>query len=84
MSDLNLKPQTLAAMIALIERDVISGKIAKQLLPDLLRVMPFCSLVPSHARPAPALMSRLLAEVQANVGSSLSHGWKKQDRGTAS
>lgn len=38
MSQLQLKPDTLAEMVALIEDGTISGKIGKQVLPDLLQV----------------------------------------------
>ncbi len=37
-SELALQPPTLAEMIALIESGTISGKIGKQILPDLLQV----------------------------------------------
>ena len=40
MSQLQLKPRTLAEMVSLIEDGTISGKIGKQVLPDLLQVMP--------------------------------------------
>lgn len=39
-SELALQPPTLAEMIALIESGTISGKIGKQILPDLLQVSP--------------------------------------------
>lgn len=38
MASLQLSPQTLADLIALIDDGTISGKIGKQLLPDLLQV----------------------------------------------
>ena len=38
MDQLQLKPHTLAEMIGLIENGTISGKIGKQILPDLLKV----------------------------------------------
>lgn len=41
MSQLQLKPKTLAEMVSLIEDGTISGKIGKQVLPDLLQVIPF-------------------------------------------
>ncbi len=38
MAELRLTPALLAEMIGLIDADTISGKIAKQILPDLLAV----------------------------------------------
>ena len=38
MSELQLKPEQLAEMVGLIEDGTISGKIGKQILPDLLQV----------------------------------------------
>ena len=38
MGQLQLKPETLAEMVGLIEDGTISGKIGKQVLPDLLQV----------------------------------------------
>ena len=38
MAQLQLTPALLAEMIGLIDADTISGKIAKQILPDLLAV----------------------------------------------
>ena len=38
MSELQLAPDQLAEMVSLIEDGTISGKIAKQILPDLLQV----------------------------------------------
>ena len=38
MESLQLAPQTLAELIALIDDGTISGKIGKQLLPALLKV----------------------------------------------
>ena len=38
MGSLQLSPQTLTELIALIDDGTISGKIGKQLLPDLLQV----------------------------------------------
>ena len=40
MDELRLAPATLADLLALIEADTISGKIGKQLLPDLFQVRP--------------------------------------------
>ena len=40
MADLAMSPAVLAEMVALIEGGTISGKIAKQILPDLLAVSP--------------------------------------------
>lgn len=37
MSELQLKPEQLAEMVGLIEDGTISGKIGKQILPDLLQ-----------------------------------------------
>ena len=37
MSELQLKAQQLAEMVGLIEDNTISGKIGKQILPDLLQ-----------------------------------------------
>jgi Asp-tRNA(Asn)/Glu-tRNA(Gln) amidotransferase B subunit len=37
-AELQLAPATLAGMISLIEAGAISGKIGKQILPDLLEV----------------------------------------------
>ena len=37
MGELQLKAQQLAEMVGLIEDDTISGKIGKQILPDLLQ-----------------------------------------------
>lgn len=37
-AELQLAPETLAEMIGLIEGATISGKIGKQILPDLLEV----------------------------------------------
>jgi Asp-tRNA(Asn)/Glu-tRNA(Gln) amidotransferase B subunit len=37
-AELRLAPATLAGMISLIEAGAISGKIGKQILPDLLEV----------------------------------------------
>ena len=46
MDELRLAPATLADLLALIEAGTISGKIGKQLLPDLfqVRTMPFGAL----------------------------------------
>ena len=38
MHQLQLKPKTLAEMVGLIEDGTISGKIGKEILPDLLQV----------------------------------------------
>lgn len=38
MDELRLAPATLADLLALIEAGTISGKIGKQLLPDLVQV----------------------------------------------
>lgn len=38
MSQMQMKPETLAQMVGLIEDGTISGKIGKQVLPDLLQV----------------------------------------------
>ncbi len=51
MAELRLTPALLAEMIGLIDADTISGKIAKQILPDLLVVRalnppPWCSNMP--------------------------------------
>ena len=40
MAELAMSPTVLAEMVALIENNTISGKIAKQILPDLLKVPP--------------------------------------------
>lgn len=40
MAELAMSPAVLAEMVALIEGGIISGKIAKQILPDLLKVPP--------------------------------------------
>lgn len=39
MSSMKLRPSTLAAMVKMIESKAISGKIGKQLLPELLQVL---------------------------------------------
>lgn len=41
MADLAMTPAVLAEMVSLIEGGTISGKIAKQILPDLLTVSLF-------------------------------------------
>lgn len=38
MGDLAMSPTVLSEMVSLIEGGTISGKIAKQILPDLLQV----------------------------------------------
>ena len=43
MANLAMTPAVLAEMVALIEGGTISGKIAKQILPDLLTVN-LCSI----------------------------------------
>lgn len=42
MSKLQLTATQLAEMVSLIEDGTISGKIAKQILPDLLQVCMYC------------------------------------------
>ena len=42
MSELQLKAEQLAEMVGLIEDGTISGKIAKQILPDLLQAWHIC------------------------------------------
>lgn len=53
MDELRLSPATLADLLALVEAGTISGKIGKQLLPDLFQVRAMgagCSLL-LHACP---------------------------------
>ena len=40
MGSMKLRPSALAAMVKMIESKAISGKIGKQLLPELLQVGP--------------------------------------------
>ena len=47
MQDLALQPATLADMLRLVDVGTISGKIGKQILPDLLQVMLPCSIIPT-------------------------------------
>ena len=47
MNQMNLEPATLAGMVKMIESKAISGKIGKQLLPELLQVGRFV-LLPMH------------------------------------
>ena len=57
MAELAMSPAVLAEMVALIENGTISGKIAKQILPDLLKVPPtpksscLCPFIQRHQSP---------------------------------
>ncbi len=60
MSELQLKAPQLAEMVSLIEDGTISGKIGKQILPDLLQVCleaAGLALRQNYTRIAPALDS---------------------------
>ena len=59
MDELGLAPATLADLLALIEAGTISGKIGKQLLPDLFQV---------RARALPASCSYVHALADGAVG----------------
>ena len=50
MGQLQLKPETLAEMVGLIEDGTISGKIGKQVLPDLLQVCRLCLCTCHHSK----------------------------------
>lgn len=69
MSELQLKAQQLAEMVGLIEDGTISGKIGKQILPDLLqaRFHLQCLCVRTHRKGAACVLS---------VASSCSKLWQ--------
>ena len=69
MSELQLTAEQLAEMVGLIEDGTISGKIAKQILPDLLKVcMPPCAkLLVTTTQAAPARHAVSIAKAPATI-----------------
>ena len=59
MAELLLTPALLAEMVGLIDADTISGKIAKQILPDLFTVNVIKPSILAFCRRTPGLGSLL-------------------------
>ena len=69
MSELQLKAQQLAEMVGLIEDGTISGKIGKQILPDLLQARFHLQCYVCEATARALHMSCQLRQAAASCGS---------------